>query len=57
MSKTRKNRATNNKTRKQKQKDIGSRVFKKNDYYSGDGFLTSTWGTPLWHSIHTMSFN
>ena len=61
MSKTRKNRATNNKTRKKKQnqknKDTGSRVFKKNDYYSGDGFLTSTWGPPLWHALHTMSFN
>jgi len=57
MSKTRKNRTTNNKTRKQRHKDTNSRVFKKNDYYSGDGFLTSTWGPPLWHALHTMSFN
>jgi hypothetical protein len=59
MSKTRKNRTTNNKTRRQRQrhKDTNSRVFKKNDYYSGDGFLTSTWGPPLWHALHTMSFN
>ena len=61
MSKTRKNRTTNNKTMRQRQrqrdKDTTSRVFKKNDYYSGDGFLTSTWGPPLWHALHTMSFN
>ena len=63
MSKTRKNRSTNNKTRKQKykgskqNKNKTERVFKKNDYYSGDGFLTSTWGPPLWHALHTMSFN
>jgi hypothetical protein len=61
MSKTRKNRSTNNKTRKHKgskqNKNKTERVFKKNDYYSGDGFLTSTWGPPLWHALHTMSFN
>jgi hypothetical protein len=33
------------------------KIFKKGDYYSGDGFLTSVWGAPLWHSLHTMSFN
>jgi hypothetical protein len=46
---TRKNRKHNNKTRK--------RVFKKSDYEAGDGFLTSTWGPPMWHYLHTMSFN
>lgn len=34
-----------------------NRVFKKSDYSAGDGFLTSTWGPPFWHFLHTMSFN
>lgn len=40
----------NNKTRKQ-------RVFKKADFYTGDGFLTSVWGPTQWHMLHTISFN
>ena len=46
---TRKNRSLNNKTKK--------RIFKRTDYNAGDGFLTSTWGPPIWHYLHTMSFN
>ena len=46
---TRKKRTSNNKTQK--------RVFKKTDYNASDGFLTSTWGPPIWHYLHTMSFN
>jgi hypothetical protein len=53
MSKTRKNKHVRKMPRKQKT----NRVFKKNDFYSGDGFVTSTWGPPLWHALHTMSFN
>jgi hypothetical protein len=34
-----------------------NRIFKKGDFHSGDGFLTSVWGPALWHSLHTMSFN
>ena len=34
-----------------------SRVYSKNDYRSGDGMLTATWGPPMWHYLHTMSFN
>ena len=49
MSKTRKNRNTNNKTKKN--------VFTKKDYNSGDGMLTTVWGPPMWHFLHTMSFN
>jgi len=50
MPKTRKNRGKKyNKTRK--------RVFTKKDYNSGDGMLTSVWGPPMWHYLHTMSFN
>ena len=49
MTHTRKNRNTHNQTRK--------RVFTKKDYNSGDGMLTSVWGPPMWHYLHTMSFN
>jgi hypothetical protein len=49
MTQTRKN-TINNKT-------IKHRVFKKNDFYSGDGFLTSVWGPAVWHTLHTISFN
>jgi hypothetical protein len=41
---------TNNKTKK-------NRIFKKRDYNAGDGMITSVWGPPLWHYLHTMSFN
>ena len=33
------------------------RVFKKKDFISGDGMLTSVWGPSMWHYLHTMSFN
>jgi hypothetical protein len=48
MTKTRKN--ISSKTKKK-------RVFKKGDFYSGDGFLTSVWGPAQWHMLHTVSFN
>lgn len=32
-------------------------TFKKRDYDSGDGMLTSVWGPGMWHFLHTMSFN
>ena len=41
----------NNNTKKRK------RVFGKKDFYSGDGFVTSVWGPPTWHLLHTISFN
>jgi hypothetical protein len=50
MTKTRKNRSPQAKTKKK-------RVFKKGDYYSGDGFLTTIWGPAQWHMLHTISFN
>jgi hypothetical protein len=34
-----------------------NRVFSKKDYNAGDGMITSVWGPPLWHYLHTMSFN
>jgi hypothetical protein len=32
-------------------------VFTDPDFSSGDGFLTTVWGPPMWHYLHTMSFN
>ncbi len=50
-----------NKTRKNINKNKSlkriKRVFSKEDYNSGDGMLTSVWGPPMWHFLHTMSFN
>jgi hypothetical protein len=43
---------TINKTKKNR-----NRVFTKKDYNAGDGMITSVWGPPLWHYLHTMSFN
>lgn len=34
-----------------------SKVFNSKDYSSSEGFLTSVWGPPMWHFLHTMSFN
>ena len=34
-----------------------NRTFKKRDFKSGDGMLTSVWGPSLWHYLHTLSFN
>jgi len=31
--------------------------FTKNDFLSGDGMMTSVWGPPMWHVLHTISFN
>ena len=33
------------------------RTFKKKEYSSGDGMLTTIWGPSMWHFLHTMSFN
>jgi hypothetical protein len=32
-------------------------LFNKNHYNSGDGMLTTVWGPPMWHTLHTISFN
>jgi hypothetical protein len=32
-------------------------TFKKQDYNSNDGMLTTVWGPSLWHSLHAISFN
>jgi hypothetical protein len=44
-------------TRKRKVNTNKTRTFKNNDYNSSEGMLTSIWGPPLWHVLHTMSFN
>lgn len=47
--KTQKKHTKGNKTRK--------RVYKKKEYSSGDGMLTTVWGPSMWHYLHIMSFN
>ena len=32
-------------------------IFNQDDFNSSDGMLTYVWGPPLWHSLHTISFN
>lgn len=34
-----------------------TRTFKKKDFSSGDGMMTSIWGPSTWHFLHTVSFN
>lgn len=36
---------------------MSTNFFKDKDYSSNDGMLTYIWGPPLWHFLHTMSFN
>jgi hypothetical protein len=38
-------------------KNKTKKIYKKKDFNSSDGMLTSVWGPSLWHSIHTISFN
>ena len=48
MVKTKKNKNVKNKTK---------RIFKKNDFNSGDGMMTKIWGPIAWTFLHTISFN
>lgn len=34
-----------------------SSIFTDADYNSSDGMITSIWGPPMWHVLHTISFN
>jgi hypothetical protein len=52
--KTKQNKPKNNKTKQNKTK---KRTFSKQDYAANDGMVTRIWGPPLWHYLHTMSFN
>lgn len=36
---------------------IMSLTFTETDFNSNDGMMTSVWGPPTWHMLHTMSFN
>jgi len=54
MRKTRNKRQNRTKTRTKTKKH---RIFKKGDFYSGDGMVTKIWGPAFWHSLHTISFN
>jgi hypothetical protein len=47
---------TTQKNRYRKQKQT-RRVFSKKDYAANDGMVSSVWGPPFWHYLHTMSFN
>jgi len=38
-------------------KKTKTRTFKKKEFNSGDGMVTSIWGPSYWHILHTMSFN
>ena len=41
---------------KKKNKKI-KKIYTKKEYNSNDGILTSVWGPPAWHFLHTISFN
>lgn len=50
-----------NKTKKNRQKcrlpKPNTQIFNASDFQSNDGMLTTVWGPPMWHYLHTMSFN
>jgi len=55
-SKTKRRKLGKNTTRKRR--NLGkTTVYSTEEYNSGDGMLTSVWGPPMWHYLHTMSFN
>jgi hypothetical protein len=57
---TRKNKKVKHKTvknKKVKHKIVKNKIYQEGDYMSGEGMLTSVWGPPLWHVLHTISFN
>lgn len=56
MSTRKKNRSSSSRRSSRKTRR-NERVFRKEDYDSGDGMLTYVWGPALWHSLHTISFN
>ena len=61
MTKTRKNNHHSNIKAKpnfnNNKKAKTKRVFKKTDFYSGDGMVTKIWGPVAWTLLHTISFN
>lgn len=57
MPKTRKLQKYQKHKKKKTTRKKGGRVYSKKHFNSGDGMITSTWGPPLWHVLHTISFN
>ena len=53
---------TRKKTRKKtikktRKKTRNKKVYSNKDFKSNDGMLTTVWGPPIWHFLHTISFN
>lgn len=44
-------------TRKNRSRKHTRRVFNNSEYNANDGMVSSVWGPPFWHYLHTMSFN
>ena len=44
-------------TRKKTKNLDFSSIYTEQDYASNDGMLTTVWGPPMWHVLHTISFN
>jgi hypothetical protein len=42
---------------RRKRKRKKNTTYKKEDFDSNDGMLTTVWGPSLWHSLHVISFN
>lgn len=36
---------------------MSKNIFTQEDFNSPDGMMTTIWGPPLWHVLHTISFN
>jgi hypothetical protein len=54
---TLKNKNTKKNKNTLKNKNTKKHTFSKADYAANDGMVTRIWGPPLWHYLHTMSFN
>ena len=52
MAKTKKSKKS-----KKTKKLHSQKIYSTMDYNSNDGMLTSVWGPPAWHFLHTISFN
>jgi hypothetical protein len=58
MPRTRRTAASRGKRSTRKRRpSVHSSEFSSADYDSGNGMMTTIWGPPLWHVLHTMSFN
>ena len=57
-TKTRKRKSNRkSKRRNRKSKRRNRKVYSNKDFKSNDGMLTTVWGPPAWHFLHTISFN